>query len=157
MWAEWRQTLFASTSGCTNLVLLQASNQEPIQVTIYFQYSSNESFNCYHEISCNMMWHLTTTIISYCKARPLPFTLSLYQCPTWLWLSGQLKHVVLLNRPNIHLHSVHLIIKKQTFDILVQFCGNLFWHFWNLSFLCTESEDFGVKLLKPSSVISNFT
>jgi hypothetical protein len=122
MWAEWRQTLFASTSGCTNLVWLQASNQEPIQVTIYFQYSSNESFNCYHGISCNMMWHLTTAIISYCKARPLPFTLSLYQCPIWWWLSGQLKHVVLLNRPNIHLHSVHLIIKTN-----IWYSGSFLW------------------------------
>jgi hypothetical protein len=88
------------------------SNQEPIHITISFQYSSNKSFNCYHERSLIIMWHLTTAIISSCKARPLSFTLSLYQYPTWWWLSGQLKHVAVLNRPNIqHLHSVHWIIK----------------------------------------------
>jgi len=85
----------------------------PIHITISFPYySSNKSFNCYHERSLNMMWYLTTAIISNCKARPLPFTLSLYQCPTWWWLSRQLKHVVVLNRQNIqYLLSVLWIIK----------------------------------------------
>jgi hypothetical protein len=82
------------------------SNQEPIHITVSFQCSSNKSFNCYHKSSLIMMWHLPTVVISNCKVRPLPFTLSLYQCPTWWWLS--LKHVVVLNKPNIqHLHSVH--------------------------------------------------
>lgn len=87
------------------------SNQEPIHITISFQYSSNKLFNCYNERCLIMMWHLSTAIISNCMVRPLPFTLSFYQCPTWWWLSGQLKPVAVLNRPHIHLHSVHGIIK----------------------------------------------
>jgi len=124
------------------------SNQEPIHITISFQYSSNKSFNCYHERSLIMMWHLTTAIISNCKARPLSFTLSLYQYPTWWWLSGQQKHVAVLNRPNIqHLHSVHWIIKTNIW-YSVSVLWQLVLTFFKRQFLVQGALRFWSKMVK---------